>query len=294
MKSQNQEDRWLICEVLSQPFALCVSGVVELLSLRDILVTPIPNTPDHICGLINLRGQSLGLLDVRTMFGMQSMQDETEEVLQMLSDREQDHIHWLNELAASVRENRPFSLATDPHLCKFGVWYDQLMGDREELSRFTNDQLSLLEVLDQFDLPHQRIHSLAEQMADLRNADKTEDAIALLDEAKNTDLKLLLELFEKTRQMIRTLRHGVAIVVETKSKRLALLFDNASEVKQFPAEAHRPLETANNAKGLISGFIQDEETEDLIQVIGLEEIADFRSSRPAPVSKLAPELATVS
>lgn len=47
---------------------------VEILSVQEIKgwdhVTPIPNTPEHVCGVLNLRGAIVPIVDLRLFFGM--------------------------------------------------------------------------------------------------------------------------------------------------------------------------------------------------------------------------------
>jgi rubrerythrin len=40
--------------------------------------------------------------------------EEVEAMIAMLVAREQDHVHWLQELLAAVNDGRPFTLARDP------------------------------------------------------------------------------------------------------------------------------------------------------------------------------------
>jgi purine-binding chemotaxis protein CheW len=51
---------------------------VELLKVQEIKgyspVTPIPNTPAHIKGVLNLRGSVVPVLDLRTRFGMEQIE----------------------------------------------------------------------------------------------------------------------------------------------------------------------------------------------------------------------------
>lgn len=51
---------------------------LELLRVQEIKgyspVTPIPNTPPHIKGVMNLRGAVIPIVDLRTRFGMQSIE----------------------------------------------------------------------------------------------------------------------------------------------------------------------------------------------------------------------------
>jgi purine-binding chemotaxis protein CheW len=51
---------------------------IELLKVQEIKgyspVTPIPNTPDHIKGVMNLRGAVIPIVDLRTRFGMEAIE----------------------------------------------------------------------------------------------------------------------------------------------------------------------------------------------------------------------------
>ena len=49
-------------------FALDISSVREVLELTAI--TKIPRTPDYMCGVINLRGHAVPVMDMRLKFGM--------------------------------------------------------------------------------------------------------------------------------------------------------------------------------------------------------------------------------
>ena len=56
---------------------------LEILKVREIIgyidVTAVPQTPDHVKGVINLRGQVIPVVDLRTKFGMATTEvtDET-------------------------------------------------------------------------------------------------------------------------------------------------------------------------------------------------------------------------
>jgi len=55
---------------------------LEILKVREIIgymeITAVPQTPHHIKGVINLRGQVIPVIDLRAKFGMQTV-DRTEE-----------------------------------------------------------------------------------------------------------------------------------------------------------------------------------------------------------------------
>lgn len=49
---------------------------LEILKVREIIgymsITAVPQTPDYVEGVINLRGQVIPVVDIRTLFGMNS------------------------------------------------------------------------------------------------------------------------------------------------------------------------------------------------------------------------------
>lgn len=113
-------------------------------------VRSVPQAAAAVRGLILLRNTTLPLVDLRTLFGLPTMASEAQAFVSMFEQREEDHRRWLNELESSVRENRPFTLTTDPYACAFGRWYDT----------FKTSNLLLEAVLNRFDGPHKRIHAL--------------------------------------------------------------------------------------------------------------------------------------
>lgn len=60
--------QYLTCELNQEHYG------VEILSVQEIKgwdhVTPIPNTPEHVCGVLNLRGAIVPIIDLRLFFGM--------------------------------------------------------------------------------------------------------------------------------------------------------------------------------------------------------------------------------
>lgn len=57
-------------------FVLCGEEYgIEILKVREIIgimnITPVPQTPDHIKGVINLRGKVIPVIDLRLKFGFQ-------------------------------------------------------------------------------------------------------------------------------------------------------------------------------------------------------------------------------
>lgn len=154
MGTFSTEMPWVIFHLLDEQFAVSANHVREMVAMPKVV--PVPQTPDYIRGVINLRDQVIPVMDLRLRMGMTSLVDETEDLIKLLDQREQDHKNWIAELESSVREQRGFKLATDPHKCAFGKWYDN----------FKTENRILAGCLRKFDAPHQKIHAIAVNVKD--------------------------------------------------------------------------------------------------------------------------------
>lgn len=141
---------WIIFKLKEQLFTINTKTVISIYQLPNE-ITPIPESEDFLEGVMNLRGEIIPIISLRKLFSMGTIEDESRELLAMLEQRKQDHVNWVNELVNSVRENRRFSLATDPHMCAFGKWYDN----------YNTNNATLAMHLKKIREPHDKLHETA-------------------------------------------------------------------------------------------------------------------------------------
>jgi len=67
--------KWVLLQLVKQLIGIPGETIREMVSLPD--VTRLPGAPDHIGGVINLRGQIIPVLDLRILTGFQ-LQGKTE------------------------------------------------------------------------------------------------------------------------------------------------------------------------------------------------------------------------
>lgn len=178
--------------------AACVAEMVRLPRLSQV-----PHSQEHVRGVMTLRGEAIEVFDLRRVVGLPTLRAETEELLEMLAAREEDHRRWLAELERSVRERVPFGLATDPHKCAFGRWYDA----------FETDNAMLLRYLPKFDEPHQRIHALAREVDELVRAGDADRAIARIEATRGRELAEMIALFRGLRDVLGGDRREIVLVL---------------------------------------------------------------------------------
>lgn len=69
-EEDTQKDRYLTFRIANEEYGIEIMHVLEIIGLYKI--TPIPEAPDFVKGVINLRGKVIPVLDVRLRFGMES------------------------------------------------------------------------------------------------------------------------------------------------------------------------------------------------------------------------------
>ncbi len=223
MKTQTRFPH-VIFTIKNTLYAIASEHVREIVLLPK--VTSVPNMPPQVRGVINLRGSIIPLIDLRVKVGLSSNQSELDTIIQLLRDREQDHLTWLNELEACLREQRPFGLARDHHKCKFGLWYDQ----------FKTDNSLLRMSLQRMDEPHRIIHATAALALEKAAQGDATGAMELVAERRRNELAALVVWFGEARRILIEHHREVVLVLWFGSKPLAVSVDLVDAVERIPEE----------------------------------------------------------
>lgn len=69
--------KYLTFSLGAEDYALSILKIQEIMGMMD--VTMVPRAPDHVLGVINLRGKIVPVIDLRARFGMERLErtDET-------------------------------------------------------------------------------------------------------------------------------------------------------------------------------------------------------------------------
>ena len=231
LKNYPAEMAWAIIQAKDQSFAIATQDLREMVIMPQ--VSEVPNTGQYVRGVINLRGRVLPLIDLRKRIGLASLAEENGAFSTMLDQREKDHQNWLHELEASVKERREFRLATDPHKCAFGKWYDS----------YKPDSTLVAMQLKKFDQPHQQIHAIAAEVKKLEAQGELDRAHALIDETRSGTLARLVALFAELRALMLESSREIALIVDDAGKRFAISADSALSVEKLASGSIEPLQT---------------------------------------------------
>jgi chemotaxis signal transduction protein len=225
LRDYSKDMPWAIVQLKNQCFALATQDVREMLMIPQI--AQVPNMPDYIRGVINLRGRVMPLVDLRKRLGMVSATDEVDAFCRLMTQREQDHRKWLAELEASVQEHREFKLTTDPHKCAFGKWYDTYQSDNAWIGS----------LLKKFDKPHKKIHSVGQQVVQMVAGGKIDQALQLLAETRSRELSSMIRLFESLRELTREAQRETAVIFTIGTHLFAGSVDCAVSVEKLTPES---------------------------------------------------------
>jgi len=109
--------QYLTFKLAEETFALDVAKVREILELTSI--TKVPQTPDYMRGVINLRGSVVPVVDMRLKFGM-GMTGQTVNtciiVVEVTLDGDAIVIGALADSVQEVVEMEPGSIEPPPHI----------------------------------------------------------------------------------------------------------------------------------------------------------------------------------
>ena len=206
-------------------FGIPADVVAEMVQLGP--VTQLPQPTSTMRGVMLVRGEGLAVHDLRTMLGIPSLESELSDFRAMLEAREQDHRRWLEELERCVAEGRAFTLATDPHKCAFGRWYDS----------FQTTNILLESHLRRFDAPHKKIHALAQEVDALVRSGDAAGAMERIAATRARELAEMLLLFRQLYDLLETSAHEIVVVLRAPNgARVGYTVDHVEAVQEVTIE----------------------------------------------------------
>lgn len=230
----DSEILYLLFSVGSNLFAVDAMKVQEMVVLPKTI--PIPEQPDWLRGVMNLRGNTYRVVDFRKRIGMQGTNEEIEELVGELDEREKEHKLWIDQLEESVMHDKAFKGQTDPHQCKFGQWYDS----------YTSNNVTVNMELKKFDQPHKAIHHTAEEALRLKNEGKVDAAMELIRIRRDTELAKMIELFENMKQTLRATNKEISIIIDSGERPDAVCVDTVVSVESLREDTESTLGFGGN------------------------------------------------
>ena len=111
----DKEGKYLTFALAQEEYGLEILKVREIIGIMDI--TAVPQTPEHVKGVINLRGQVIPVVDLRAKFGMETTEktDQTCIIVVEISQGSRkfstgivvDHVQEVLDIAGENIEGAP-------------------------------------------------------------------------------------------------------------------------------------------------------------------------------------------
>lgn len=254
-------DQLLVVDVNGQVLGAPCECVVEILLGSTVRTTTLPGASGAMGGVLMHRDDALPIIDMRTLLGHPTFEDELEELKGILKARERDHVVWLEELKHCCTTGDEFTKATDPHQCAFGRWFDGLAGSEQAMHAITGGDRELRFIIQQFDAPHRAIHAIAERALALGGAGDLEGAKAIIDNARNTDLATMRRLFKMLVEQVIEKHIVIYLAVSVDGIKMALSVDKALNLIPYDADAVHPVPFSID---VVSGICSTPEREVLV------------------------------
>ena len=212
---------YLMAELKGLQLAISADYVQEIIRVPQWHT--VPQLPPYVRGVINLRGKVIPLIDLRLRMNLPSALKEIDEMIEMFFAREQDHIRWLKELEGAIHEKRPFTLAQDPTKCAFGKWYYS----------YKTDDIGFASVMNKFEAPHRRIHSIADIALNFAEKGEFRKAEEVIEHTRTGDLSSVIKLFEEARDAFVQSQKELAVVLSDGEKYLSLTVDSVESIESI-------------------------------------------------------------
>jgi purine-binding chemotaxis protein CheW len=98
----NKEGKYLTFALAHEEYGLEILKVREIIGYMDI--TAVPQTPHHVKGVINLRGQVIPVVDLRAKFGMETAEVTEETCIIVVEISQGDHTFSTGIVVDHVQE----------------------------------------------------------------------------------------------------------------------------------------------------------------------------------------------
>ena len=113
----NSEEQVVVFRLDGESYGIDIFRIHEIIRMREI--TPVPGTDEHIRGLVNLRGKTIPVVDLKSRFG-QLASDHTDTTRIIVVESAQgnvgiivDEVREVRTLAGEDVENAPALATTD-------------------------------------------------------------------------------------------------------------------------------------------------------------------------------------
>ena len=198
-------------------FSVSGEDVLSIQQLPPKLLN-VPHSSEYLRGSYKSLGEIYSVIDLRSFFDWVTVAQEYDAFTQMIDQRKQDHINWVDTLKQCKSTGQRFHLAKDCHQCALGRWRDQYQTDASTIQRLLRD----------LDVPHQELHALADDA--LAN---TEESERILERVDAELMPRVLQILESMKKDFRDREFREMLLLLRGDTRIALVVDEVLGVEKL-------------------------------------------------------------
>lgn len=168
LEEDTQKDKYLIFRLGNEDYGIEVRYIIEIIGIQKI--TEVPDTPDFLMGVINLRGRIIPIIDVRTRFNLK-FREYSERTCIVIVNFNETHIGLVVDGVSEVQSISESNVEPPPKTNKGSrSRFVQGMGKVGKqvkiilnLERFLNDE-ELEQIQDIQDKKHEHIEDIKQEL----------------------------------------------------------------------------------------------------------------------------------
>ena len=166
-----ETSQYLTFRLDNEIYAMDINTVREVLDITQI--TKVPRMPDFMCGVINLRGGVVPVVDLRLKFGLKEAESADENcivIIEIVLDGEETILGILVDSVQEVMSLEPDQIDPPPRIgTRLKTEFIKGMGKKQ------NEFIIILETTKVFSAEELAIVQASEQLAMAEDAEKKED-----------------------------------------------------------------------------------------------------------------------
>lgn len=225
--------------------------------IKEILKYPpiktVAESPEYIKGIISHKDKIIPVIGIRKLLGFESFEKEQ---LKLLQKVENQHVSWMKDFEVSLKENRPFKKALDPHKCELGKWIDESL----RCMRCNHD--GFIDIVKNSVVPHHNaLHNDGKEFLDELNSDSFEQQIEMIKAHGANTIKGLHTLKEEIHRLSSSFEQ--LIIYDIDGVDVAFIVDSVAGLHQFDEKNYNlgsePLSKSNEFIHFIDHYGEEDD-----------------------------------
>jgi purine-binding chemotaxis protein CheW len=125
LDDEAQENKYLLCKLGNEVYGINIIYVTDIIELQEI--TEVPDMPEYVQGVINLRGNVIPVIDLRLRFGMEPREYDDRTVITVVKIDESS-VGFIVDTATEVQDIPEKDIDPPPTFRKSGAGTQYISG----------------------------------------------------------------------------------------------------------------------------------------------------------------------